>query len=68
MRSSRCGDARPVRTVENSVRVASTDFCMRSPASTQQFVNQFAHVDTTVPTRSPHTIRSMLRSSSTLKT
>ena len=32
-RSSRCGEARPVRTVANSCRVASTDLPMRSRAS-----------------------------------
>src|SRR3954463_12912606 len=33
MRSSRCGEARPVRTVASSPRVDSTDLCMRSFAS-----------------------------------
>ena len=33
MRSRSAGLARPVRTEPNSLRVASTDFCMRSPAS-----------------------------------
>src|SRR3954453_14527358 len=33
MRSSSAADARPVRTVPNSVRACSTDFCMRVCAS-----------------------------------
>src|SRR4051794_31722023 len=33
MRSSRCGEARPVRTVASSPRLDSTDFAMRPPAS-----------------------------------
>ena len=65
MRSSSAGLARPVRTEANSWRVASTDFVHALPRVLEQVVD---HVVTTVPTRSPETIRSMLRSSSMLKT
>ena len=63
------GDARPVRTVENSPRVASTDFVIVPSASSRSpSISAVAHVVTSVPTRSPHTIRSIFRSSSMLKT
>src|SRR5919202_1495954 len=71
MRWSSAGLARPVRTEPNSVFVAWTDFCMRSLASARSsFVisDMGDQVETSVPTRSPDTIRSMLRSSSMLKT
>ena len=59
-----------MRTVANSLRVASTDLAIRSPASSMYSLRMSSSppVATTVPTRSPHTIRSMLRSSSMLKT
>ena len=54
-----------MRTVANSWRVASIDLPMRVAGVLEQVVD---HVATSVPTRSPQTIRSMLLSSDMLKT
>src|SRR6266516_2546268 len=44
MRSSRCGEARPVRTVASSPRLDSTDFCIRPLASSSS-----SSISSTVP-------------------
>ena len=40
MRSSRCGEARPVRTVASSPRLDSTDLSIRLLGVLEQFVDQ----------------------------